>query len=108
MGEVVRRAKSEYREVDGPLGLVLESAWAIRSERLMVLKRKRMHMVRTLALATNDADLRSWSKVALRLRWAGWSGWFHRRPRRKERRGLSERAHCPCRRFVRDLRGRYC
>lgn len=36
-------------------------------------------MVGTLTLAANDADLRSWSKVALRL----W--WFHRRYLRKER-----------------------
>ena len=36
-------------------------------------------MVGTLTLAANDADLRSWSKVALRLRW------LQRRYLRKER-----------------------
>lgn len=30
------------------------------------IKRKQMHMAGTLALAANDADLRSWSKVAVR------------------------------------------
>lgn len=59
MGEVVRRAKSEYR-ADGPLSWF---AWAIRSERLMVLRGNEC-MVGTLTLAANDADLRSWSKVA--------------------------------------------
>lgn len=48
------------------------SAWAIRSERLMVLNGNlRGRMVGTLALAANDADLRSWSKVALRSLRAG-------------------------------------
>jgi len=67
MGEVVRQAKSEYRAV-GPLSRSSEFAWATRSERLMVLKGNEC-MVETLALAANDADLRSWSKVVLRSQW---------------------------------------
>lgn len=49
MDEVVRQAKSEYRVV-GPLSRISESAWAIRSERLMVLKGNEC-IVETLALA---------------------------------------------------------
>lgn len=44
----------------------------------MVL-RENEYMAGTLTLAANDADLRSWSKVVLRLRW------FRREYRRKER-----------------------
>ncbi|TGZ50717.1 Uncharacterized protein DBV15_06925 [Temnothorax longispinosus] len=79
MGEVVRQAKSEYlpsgRSTLFGLG---GCAWAIRLERLMVLRENEC-MVGTLTLAANDDDLRSWSKVDLRLRR------FRRRYLRKER-----------------------
>lgn len=65
------------------------------------------------ARCANDADLRSWSKVAFAIAVGcvvGWVGFIEGAPRRKERRSLSERrarAHCPTIR-VRDPRGRYC